>query len=140
MKLRNDSATMVMYALGLTVVILTMFWAVTVNAKHAKECAARGGEFQSEYRWPGLCLRPSAMAAPSTASVVSKPKPTDNLISFSNGTREVASIRRDGRFYLNGREVHTDREYREVMMRLMNGLMCLKPEAPLAAHAATVTP
>lgn len=59
------------------------------------------------------------------------PKLTDSAVSVFNTTngksREVARITNAGRIYLNGREVHTDRQYRAAMMEIMKGMAGCHP-------------
>lgn len=59
--------------------------------------------------------------------VLSPSAAATNVISVSTAQHELASIRGDGRVFLNGKEVHTDREYREVMMALAKGVAGCKP-------------
>lgn len=54
-------------------------------------------------------------------------KPTDSLITVLTNGVEVARITGEGRVYLNGKEVHTDREYRKVMMALSKGMNGCNP-------------
>jgi hypothetical protein len=76
---------------------------------------------------PGVIEPPDAPAwvtAPAGyITTITPPKKTDFILTVvGNDTKELAAIRGDGRLYLNGKEVHTDREYRKAMMALMKGM------------------
>jgi hypothetical protein len=49
------------------------------------------------------------------------------LLTVNDGAKEVARITANGRVYLNGKEIHTDPEYRAAMMALMRGAMGCQP-------------
>lgn len=72
-------------------------------------------------------LIPVAIAKINSNLLSLKPKvpptnQTDNIVGvYTNGV-EVARITANGRVYLHGKQVHTDREYRAAMMALMKGM------------------
>lgn len=61
--------------------------------------------------------------AESPTTQIPKADPKGPLFTIlGEGLTELARINGDGRVFLNGREVHTDREYRAAMMAMMKGM------------------
>lgn len=63
-----------------------------------------------------------AWVTPS-AQYIAPTRPADWAITVNGGPHQLAAIRADGRVFLNGREVHTDPEYRAVMRAILAGAM-----------------
>lgn len=71
--------------------------------------------------------RAAAFVPPSMFTGLSTVAPADSFIVVSDTKHEVARITYSGRVYLNGKEVHTDRQYRAAMMAIIKAVKGCTP-------------